>query len=242
MTTHRPDTISSPTARYLPPSDPATLSAGLGPPSVHALSFLTVSLAIVACFGVCTPVGGVAIAADDGYRVAKLEQIASGIFPQWSPDGREIAFTRQENDTFEIYFMRPDGRNQRCLTCNKQALPEGGFRGQPAWHPSGKYLCFGAENTDLPRKGTGGTSRPGIGRNNNIWIMNRSGTRFWRMTDYPENWGVMRCSFSHDGSKLFWNEEFSMEKYPDGPNPGHQWGWSDVWRQKGEELGAWRAT
>jgi dipeptidyl aminopeptidase/acylaminoacyl peptidase len=179
---------------------------------------------------------------DDAYRVTSLEEITPGIFPQWSPDGREIAFTRQENETFEIYLMKPDGSNQRCLTCDKQALPEGGFRGQPAWHPGGRYLCFGAENTDYPRKGKGGTARPGIGRNNNIWIMNRSGTRFWRMTDYPENWGVMRCSFSHDGSKLFWNEEFSMEKYPDGPNPGHQWGWSDAWRQKGEELGAWRAT
>jgi acetyl esterase/lipase len=58
------------------------------------------------------------------------------------------------------------------------------------------------------------------------------------MTDYEENWGVIRPAFSHDGTKLYWNEEFSMEKYPDGK--GHYWGWADAIYRKGEELGAWR--
>ncbi len=176
----------------------------------------------------------------DSYSVRSVEEITDGIFPVWSPDGREIAFTRQEKDTFEIYFMKPDGSDQRCVTCNKEGLREAGFRGQPYYHPSGKYLAFVAESSKLRRKGNGVVERPGVGRNNNVWIMNREGTRFWPMTDYEENWGVIRPSFSHDGTMIYWNEEFSMEKYAaaKGRNAGgHDWG---IFARKGEELGAWR--
>jgi Tol biopolymer transport system component len=172
----------------------------------------------------------------ESHRVKSLERLTDGIFPVWSPDGNEIAFTRQENDTFEVYVMRPDGGGERCLTCGKTDLRRTGYRGQPYYHPSGEYLVFVAESAKLRRKGNGIVERPGVGRNNNVWIMNREATRFWRLTDYAENWGVIRPSFSHDGRKICWNEEFSMEKYPDG----HGWGWSDVLNRKGEELGAWR--
>lgn len=188
--------------------------------------------------------GTISSAAPDAYTVASLEKILDeGFFPVWSPDGERIAYTGVTEDSFEVYIMNTDGSGQQCLTCGKEALRDTGFRGQPYWHPSGEYITFVAETRKYPRKGRGVVSRPGIGRNNNVWIMNRQATRFWRMTDYAENWGVIRPSFSHGGTKLYWNEEFSMEKYPEREGrtrPGHQWGLGDFISRKGEELGAWR--
>lgn len=191
-----------------------------------------------------------------------LEKIGEGAFPKWSPDGNLIAFTKEETDPndpqgigYNIYIMRPDGSEIRCLTCDETALANTRWRGQPYWHPTGKYIVFTAETAQYPRKGIGATARPGIGRNHNVWIMTGDGSKFWQITDYPDNWGVIRTSFSHDGKTLYWNEEFSMEKYPNGKptdpddepqTPGHQghpgsyWGWENYQYRKGEELGAWR--
>jgi len=194
--------------------------------------------------------------------VKSLEKIGEGSFPKWSPDCRLIAFTKEVLNPkdpsgigYEIYTMKPDGTDVKCLTCNKPALSNTRWRGQPFWHPSGKYIVFTAENANYPRKGVGTTARPGIGRNHNVWIMTSDGSKFWQITDYPDNWGVIRPSFSHDGKTLYWNEEFSMEKYPNGKltdpdddllKPGHQghpgsyWGLESVRYRRGEELGAWR--
>ncbi|MBC7246705.1 MAG: PD40 domain-containing protein [Actinobacteria bacterium] len=198
----------------------------------------------------------------EAITVKSLRAIGEGAFPKWSPDGEAVAFTREREDpgdpqgiTYDVYVSRPDGSGARCLTAGNPALAGTGWKGQPSWHPCGEYLVFTAENAGYPRKGTGATARPGIGRNHNVWIMTRDGSRFWRITDYPENWGVIRPSFSHDGRTLYWNEEFSMEKYPHGKpsdpdedprapglqgHPGSYWGWENVWYRQGEELGAWR--
>lgn len=186
--------------------------------------------------------------------VKSLEKIGQGCFPKWAPDGSLIAFTKEvidRNDPngigYEIFIMKPDGGDARCLTCNKEGLANTGWRGQPYWHPSGKYITFTAETEKYPRKGNGTTARPGLGRNHNVWLMTSDGSRFWQLTDYPDNWGVIRPSFSHDGRMLYWCEEFSMEKYPNGkptdqprPHPGSYWGWESASFRKGEELGAWR--
>ena len=159
-----------------------------------------------------------------------------GGFPKWSPATNLIAFTELVGDNYEIFTMTPDGKNVTCLTCNKKALENCGHRGQPYWHPSGNYLIFTAENKNYKRKGIGVTSLPGVGRNHNIWIMNSNGSQFWQITDYPENWGAIRPSFSHDGTKICWSEEYSMEKYP----RGSFWGWLNLLLRPGEELGLWR--
>lgn len=195
-------------------------------------------------------------------QVPTITQIGEGAFPKWSPDGNLIAFTKEginQDDphgiSYEIYTIKPDGTDSTCLTCDEQALTNTRWRGQPFWHPSGDYLVFTAESAKYPRKGVGTTARPGLGRNHNVWIMDNDGSNFWQITDYEDNWGVIRPSFSHDGKILYWNEEFSMEKYPNGKptdpdidpdTPGHQghpgsyWGWENFLYRKGEELGAWR--
>lgn len=196
--------------------------------------------------------------------VKSLEVIGEGAFPKWSPDGSLIAFTKEginpedpHGIDYQIYTMspQPDGSIINCLTLNKSALSDTRWRGQPYWHPSGEYIVFTAETAEFERQGIGTSTRPGIGRNHNIWIMTADGNKFWQITDYPDNWGSIRPSFSHDGKTLCWNEEFSMEKYPNGKptdpdddpyTPGHQghpgsyWGWENFDYRIGEEACAWR--
>ncbi len=191
-------------------------------------------------------------------------RICEGAYPKFSPDGSLIAFTRCESDagdpngfSYEIYTMRPDGTDLKCLTRGKPQLAGTRWRGQPFWHPSGEYIVFTAENAAYPRRGIGTTARPGLGRGHDVWMMSSDGERFWRITDYPENWGVIRPSFSRDGKLLYWNEEYSMEKYPQGlpgdpdddlrapgrqGHPGSYWGWESFRYRVGEELGAWRVV
>jgi len=186
--------------------------------------------------------------------ITNLIKIGKGSFPKISPDGRLIAYTKESADPndpqgfgFEIYTMKPDGSHVTCLTHDKEGVSNTRWRGQPYWHPSGNYIAFTAESKEYPRKGNGTNARPGIGRNHNVWIMTADGSRFWQMTDYPDNWGVIRPSFSHDGKTLYWCEEFMMEEYPNGepgdrpgPHPGSYWGRENIVFRKGEELGAWR--
>lgn len=186
-----------------------------------------------------------------------LERIRTGSFPRWCWSRDLLTFTDLVDGQYEVLVCRPDGSGATCLTAGKEALRGCGHRGQSAWHPSGDYIVFTAENTAYPRLRHGASARPGWGRNHNIWVMTADGTRFWRLTDYPENWAVIEPSFSRDGSKIFWCEEYSMEKYPNGkegdlrlpgdrptgPPYGHPGAYHSAEQftyRVGEEMLAWR--
>jgi Tol biopolymer transport system component len=71
--------------------------------------------------------------------------VESGGRLDWSATLNLIAFDRiGPSGNYEIYTMRPDGSDLRCLTCDKPELPSG-HRGNPSWHPSGEYILFQAE-------------------------------------------------------------------------------------------------
>jgi hypothetical protein len=181
-------------------------------------------------------------------RVKSIAKIGEGSFPKWSPDGKLIAFNKLVNKTYEIFTMRPDGTEAQCLTCNKPQLPQNSHKGQPYWHPNGKYIVFTAQNTAYKLSGKGYAEQPDSGHNHNVWMMTANGEKFWQLTDYPENWGVIKPTFSRDGTKIFWNEEYMMEEYPQGkwtdiiPHPGSYWNLLNYVFRRGEELGAWRVV
>src|SRR5579884_136309 len=56
--------------------------------------------------------------------------------PQWSPDGRWIAFTSNRAEKFNLYRMRADGGEAEKLTDAKADI--GGF----AWSPDGRWIAF----------------------------------------------------------------------------------------------------
>jgi TolB protein len=65
----------------------------------------------------------------------------NGIYttPVWSPRGDLIAFTKQEDRTFYIGVMRPDGSGERLLAT-------GFLVESPTWSPNGRVIIFTKES------------------------------------------------------------------------------------------------
>ena len=81
---------------------------------------------------------GICVMNDDGSSKRRLTEEFDR-WPCWSPDGKQIAFVRyDENDTqkSEVFIMNANGTNQQQLTHS------GGISGMPAWSPDGKHLLF----------------------------------------------------------------------------------------------------
>jgi Tol biopolymer transport system component len=124
-----------------------------------------------------------------------------------------IAFDQLGGDQYyDVYTMNPDGTGERCLTCNQRALPNRHI-GNPAWHPSGTYIVFQVEKADAPRNPiTDYFANPGSGINNDLWVMDRDGSRFWQLTNVPVSvGGVLHPHFSPAGDRLLWSERISIQ-------------------------------
>lgn len=134
----------------------------------------------------------------------------------WSAARNLIAFDRAGSDGFyDVYTMNPDGSDERCLTCDKAALPNKHI-GNPAWHPSGSWIVFQAQNRS---PGNDDLATPGAGIRNEIWVMDAGGTRFFQVTALePFQAGVLHPVFSHRGDRLLWAERIAP-----APGPYGQW-------------------
>jgi Tol biopolymer transport system component len=108
--------------------------------------------------------------------------------------------------------MRLDGSGQQCLTCGKRGVPQM-HNGNPTWHASGGYIAFQAQDPGLrTRIIERFTTSPGGGINNNLWVTDRTGSRFWKLTSVGERMGVLHPHFSRDGSRILWAEK--VDAYP----------------------------
>jgi Tol biopolymer transport system component len=96
----------------------------------------------------------------------------------WSHAKNLIAFDAKGRDGYaDVYTIRPDGSDKRCLTCDKQEVPQL-HDGNPEWHPSGEYIVFQAQDPELKLPAgllTNYLASPGIGINNNVWVTNADG-------------------------------------------------------------------
>lgn len=86
------------------------------------------------------PEGGLWRSKHDGSNRLQLTFPPMRIWdPQWSPDGRSIAFCGQLPGQFaQIYIVDADGGNLRPITT------EDGWQGSPTWSPDGTTLAFDA--------------------------------------------------------------------------------------------------
>jgi len=97
--------------------------------------------------------------------------------PDWSPNGREIAFCGQRPPTYdlEVYVIRPDGSHERNLTKSP-----GSWDCYPSWSPDGRALAYASDPSP-------------DGDDTQVYVMKANGKKSMRLTDGPlavnPDWG-----------------------------------------------------
>jgi Tol biopolymer transport system component len=70
---------------------------------------------------------------------SNLRELTGGSYPNWSPDGTELAFVRQDADEVDLSVMSSDGSNlNNLLDLPTDPAPNSG----PAWSPDGTKIAF----------------------------------------------------------------------------------------------------
>lgn len=129
-----------------------------------------------------------------------------GLDVDWDHTTNRIAYSMKENDGFyDIHTANPDGTNDSCVSCNLQPLTKKHIAAM-VWHPSGQWLMAVIEKQT--HSGSSTASLPGLGSYCDIWIMNRTATKYFKLVDLPNdnNHGVIMPKFSHDGTKISWTD------------------------------------
>jgi TolB protein len=123
----------------------------------------------------------------------------NNLFPEWSPNGRQIAFDSNRSGASQVYVVNADGTELRQLTT------EGGAR--PAWSPDGRQIAF---------------INAGVGGAGDIYVINADGTELVNLTNTATNEGDP--AWSPDGRHIAFNSnrEGNAEIYvmnADGSDP-----------------------
>jgi Tol biopolymer transport system component len=102
----------------------------------------------------------------------------------------------------EVYVVRPDGTERRCVTCDASAIRKG-FVGQPAWHPDGEHLVVQVENGRSEHRFF---NHPSWGIDNDLWLVGRDGRSARRIWKSPPGYAALHAHFSPDGRRLIFAE------------------------------------
>jgi Tol biopolymer transport system component len=124
----------------------------------------------------------------------------------WLDD--RIAFDMKDAEgLWAVYTMRPDGSDTRCVCCGVPNLPHTHV-GQPAWHPSGRWMVVQAEKAKHARVRMKRVVTPGAGVLNDLWVIDMQGgpATLIRAVDDTRGDGILHAHFSHDGNRLSWTE------------------------------------
>jgi Tol biopolymer transport system component len=121
-------------------------------------------------------------------RVSDLLQDTA--YPDWSPDGKTIAFQSYRSGTFHIWAMNPDGSDVRQLT-------DGGYDDrEPMFSPDGTKIAF---SSDRPPAG----SAPGTkGGSYNVWVLTLASGQLSQVTHAAPAQSDYYPAWSADGSQI----------------------------------------
>ena len=115
--------------------------------------------------------------------------ITSSVFdisPQFSPDGKRIAFSSgRSGEASEIWVVNADGSHPVQLT-NRL----GRYQGTPQWSPDGHWIAFDSQGQD---------------GNWHIWVVEASGGRPRRLTSDPSDDAIP--SWSRNGQSIYFRSE-----------------------------------
>jgi Tol biopolymer transport system component len=101
--------------------------------------------------------------------------------PQYSPDGRRVAFDSDRSGREEIWLVDGDGGNLTRLTQDS-----GRSHGWPGWSPDGRWIVFDSIAAD---------------GNRDVWTIGVDGSGLRRITRHPAHDIVP--SWSHDGRFIY---------------------------------------
>jgi Tol biopolymer transport system component len=143
---------------------PPTINAASYPPSRLAISIVKETEPII---GETSQI--YVINADGGgFKQLTHTPKADNFWPNWSPDGKQIAFESNRDGSFQIYTMTADGSRQKRLTQFE-------YSAYPNWLPDGKRLVFLKSDTS---------------GNDDIYIMNSDGSNVRRLTQNKNTYQV----------------------------------------------------
>lgn len=101
---------------------------------------------------------------------------ADDTHPRWSPDGKQIAFKRDE----DIYVMQADGTAAHSISGSQAS------DGDPAWSPDGKWIAFARRQPGTPVR--------------EIWVMRPDGSESRPVTSLHGT--SINPAWSPDGSQI----------------------------------------
>jgi hypothetical protein len=120
-----------------------------------------------------------------------------------------IAFDMVGSDGYyDVWVMKPDGSGKRNLTHSFKEIPK--HNGNPCWDSTGKYIVFQAQDPNFRMKNET-LATPGIGINNNIYIITSDGKKIFKMSKVRNGGGSLHPQFSADGKKLIWSNAIPSE-------------------------------
>jgi len=145
-----------------------------------------------------------------------------GLDVSWDQSGsNRIAYSLKGSDGYyDIHLANPDASNDICLTCDNALFPNKHIC-TPYWHPSGQWIIAAVEKASHP--GSSVDALPGFGAYCDIWVMNSTCTKAYKIVDIPNDYdhGVIAPRFSHDGKQISWTDRKAQ---PNVLNPLQQAG------------------
>ena len=132
-----------------------------------------------------------------GKATPLMTDIAWQMQPRFSPDGKYIAFTSDENGGDNLWIMKADGSEAKAVTTETFRLLN-----SPAWSPDGNYL--------VGRKHYTGSRSLGAGE---VWMYHKSGGNGVMLTKRPnEQKDLGEPAFSHDGKYVYFSQDATPGK------------------------------
>jgi Tol biopolymer transport system component len=117
----------------------------------------------------------------DGLRIMNLQDRSVTTltkeydnFPAWSPRGDLIAFVRKVNGDFDVFTVRPDGKDARQLTHSK------GNDAHPAWSTDGEKIVFASTRMGFKDEALYTSAPQPYGE---LFVMRYDGTQVEQLTD-----------------------------------------------------------
>jgi Tol biopolymer transport system component len=146
----------------------------------------------------------------DGKNLKRLGKV-EGINPVWSPDGKQLLFTRvaKKDEATGLFAVDTHGENLRQLV---KPVAQGSLMGA-AWSPDGKSLAYvvTANNARAPVKG-------------GLFLAQADGSQPKRLAGGPDE-NIFGVQWSTDGKRLFFTRQDRSGPFLNATNPAGGRGW-----------------